>query len=301
MIAQGIRKPFAFLIIWGKIALRHIVPISGKDSLATAIIVKDRLGIQDAEYIYNDVGADIPIVYDWLRRVEREREITISRIGADLQDIILDQGILPSFRARFCTRMAKIYPMEDYLGKDDCIVYFGIRADERRDGYRATKKNINPRYPLVEHGIDLQDVYRIIGDLAPPDFFWPKLYDATAQYVAKETLDQLPKHIKAQLFSWRTRMNCFFCFYQRQYEWVGLAEHYPDLFNRAVEMEETIGAADFTWNASKSLRTMLREKDMITDKRAKRIAKWIQGSKDTDEEGMSELINVVSCGLLCGK
>lgn len=54
--------------------MRHIVPISGKDSLATAIVVKEILQIPDVEYIYNDVGADIPDVSDWLARVERERD-----------------------------------------------------------------------------------------------------------------------------------------------------------------------------------------------------------------------------------
>lgn len=52
--------------------MRHLVPISGKDSLATAIVVKEILQIPDVEYIYNDVGADIPDVSDWLARVERE-------------------------------------------------------------------------------------------------------------------------------------------------------------------------------------------------------------------------------------
>lgn len=281
--------------------MRHIVPISGKDSLATAIVVKEILQIPDVEYIYNDVGADIPDVSDWLARVERERGITIHRIGESLEDIILDQGILPSFRSRYCTRMAKIYPMEDYLGNDPCIVYFGIRADENREGYRQTKKNIIPNYPLQTLGITLEGVYRLIGDLAPPDFFWQRLYNSVTAYTTEDKLRALPKHIHSQLFSWRTRMNCYFCFFQRQYEWVGLLEHYPDLFWRAVELEESIGAKNFTWNPSKSLRTMALQADQIIDKRARRVAKWVNGIAEVDEEGISEMINVVSCGLLCGK
>lgn len=281
--------------------MRHIVPISGKDSLATAIVVKEILQIPDVEYIYNDVGADIPDVSDWLARVERERGITIHRIGESLEDIILDQGILPSFRSRYCTRMAKIYPMEDYLGNDPCIVYFGIRADENREGYRQTKKNIIPNYPLQTLGITLEGVYRLIGDLAPPDFFWQRLYNSVTAYTTEDKLRALPKHIHSQLFSWRTRMNCYFCFFQRQYEWVGLLEHYPDLFWRAVELEESIGAKNFTWNPSKSLRTMALQADQIIDRRARRVAKWVNGIAEVDEEGISEMINVVSCGLLCGK
>lgn len=191
--------------------------------------------------------------------------------------------------------------MEDYLGNTECTVYFGIRADERRDGYRATKKNIQPRYPLQELGVGLDQVYSIIGDLAPPDFFWQRLYDNVEMYCPTDKIAALPKHIRAQLFSWRTRMNCYFCFFQRQYEWIGLLEHYPDLFWRAVELEESTGAKDFTWNPSKSLRTMALQAEQIIDKRAKRVAKWINGVTEADDEGIHDMINVVSCGLLCGK
>lgn len=191
--------------------------------------------------------------------------------------------------------------MEDYLGNDPCIVYFGIRADENREGYRQTKKNIIPNYPLQTLGITLEGVYRLIGDLAPPDFFWQRLYNSVTAYTTEDKLRALPKHIHSQLFSWRTRMNCYFCFFQRQYEWVGLLEHYPDLFWRAVELEESIGAKNFTWNPSKSLRTMALQADQIIDKRARRVAKWVNGIAEVDEEGISEMINVVSCGLLCGK
>ncbi len=278
--------------------MRHVIPISGKDSLCTALVLLEREPDKTYEYIYNDVGADIPDVAIWLSTVENRLNIKIHRIGMNLEDIILDQGILPSIRARYCTRMAKIYPMEDYLGKEDSIVYYGIRADEKREGYRATKKNIVPDYPLVRYNIDLDGVYKMVGDLLPPSFFWKRLYDLVEKEVDCSTL---PLHTKHQLFSWRTRMNCFFCFYQRQYEWIGLLEHYPDLFYRAIEMEETIGAKDFTWNPSKSLRTMQEQQDTIVQKRANRIIKFLKSGMMEEEEGMSNLINVVSCGLLCGK
>lgn len=313
--------------------MRHVVPVSGKDSLATAILVNYRqtlstadfmakltsLGIRynvlfdddkfpkledvdEVEYIYNDVGADIPDVQQWLTDVENSvLGKPIYRIGESLEDLILDQGILPSFRSRFCTRMAKIYPMEDYLGNAPVIVYFGIRADENREGYRQTKKNIIPNYPLQVMGIDLEGVYKLIGQYAPPEFFWMRLYNEVLKHTTEDKVKRLPDHIRRQLFSWRTRMNCYFCFFQRQYEWIGLLEHYPDLFWRAVELEENTGAKDFTWNPSKSLRTMLEQSDLIISKRAKRVAKWVNGIEETDDEGMAEMINVVSCGLLCGK
>ena len=30
-------------------------------------------------------------------------------------------------------------------------------------------------------------------------------------------------------YDWRTRSGCYFCFFQRRIEWVGLKERYPEL------------------------------------------------------------------------
>jgi hypothetical protein len=34
-------------------------------------------------------------------------------------------------------------------------------------------------------------------------------------------------------YSWRTRSGCYFCFFQRRTEWVGLLEHHPGLYEKA--------------------------------------------------------------------
>lgn len=113
--------------------MRHIIPISGKDSLMTAIIQKE-LEPREYEYIYNVTGAETPEIIDWLAKVETCLDAPIVRAGADLEQIIYDKGVLPSPRVRFCTEYAKIKPMQKYIGKEDATVYFGIRADENRGG-----------------------------------------------------------------------------------------------------------------------------------------------------------------------
>ena len=40
-------------------------------------------------------------------------------------------------------------------------------------------------------------------------------------------------------YRWRTRSGCFFCFFQRKYEWVRLAEEHPDMFAPAVAYEQS--------------------------------------------------------------
>ena len=41
-------------------------------------------------------------------------------------------------------------------------------------------------------------------------------------------------------YEWRTRSGCYFCFFQRKDEWVGLADRHPDLFEKAVAYEEKV-------------------------------------------------------------
>ena len=58
-----------------------------------------------------------------------------------------------------------------------------------------------------------------------------------------------------EYYKWRTRSGCYFCFYQRKAEWVGLMEKHPDLFELAKGYEkfnEETGER-FTWSQSESL------------------------------------------------
>src|SRR6478672_8471604 len=107
--------------------MRHIIPISGKDSLATAIVQIKRQPELDYEFVFNPTGAELPIVFEWLSKVEGYLGKEIVRIGRDLYEIIEDNNFfLPSRLARYCTRQSKIEPFEKWIGKDDCIVYYGI-------------------------------------------------------------------------------------------------------------------------------------------------------------------------------
>ena len=232
--------------------MRHIVPISGKDSGALLWELRRRSPDLPLEPMYNPTGAETPEVDAWLNRFAAAINLPIVRVGECLEAIIDEQGILPSMRARYCTRLAKIYPMEEWIGSDPAMVYFGIRADERRGGYVNPKKpNITPVYPLAAWGMGIDDVWRVLddADLLPPSFFWPALYTMVADRLgayADEVLSALHPLKHRQLFAGRSRMNCSFCFFQRAYEWIWLLETHPALYWRAAEMEETIGGDGYT-------------------------------------------------------
>ena len=293
--------------------MRHIIPISGKDSLWTAIIQKRRQPDLPYEYLYNPTGMELPEVDAWLSQVEQFLGIEIQRIGDDLGEIIREQKILPAHKTRYCTRLAKIFPMQDWIGKEQATVYYGIRADERRVGYQSVAGgNITPVYPLQEEGQMLADVWRgVTGlDLLPPQFFWQSMHEMVVKRLGSfaDVLSKFEAWERLVLFSWRTRPNCHMCFYQRQYEFVGLLEHHPDIFWADSALEEEIGAAGFSLKQNWPLRKIAEQAESIKRKRCmdicKAIAKRAQMTLDFDDVEMDEeldMLEVVPCGLFCGK
>lgn len=267
------------------------------------------------EFLYNPTGMDLPEVDTWLSQVEQYLNIKIERVGDDLEAIMYEQKILPAHKARYCTRLAKIIPMEEWLGGDPATVYYGIRADEHRVGYQSlSKTNITPVYPLKEAGYTLPMVWELVTslDLLPPRFFWQSMYDMVVKRlgVAASLLDSFKPWERLVLFAWRTRPNCYSCFYQRQYELVGLLEHHPNLFWHTSEIEEELGADGFYLKQNWPLKKLALHADKIKRKRCIAICKLVAKMAKAellfdDEEPMEDddpdMLSVVPCGLFCGK
>ena len=204
---------------------RHILGLSGgKDSAALAIYLKDQGRDDRIEYFFCDTGAELREVYEYLDRLEDYLGRPIERLssGRDFDHHLKRfNGFLPAPHARWCTRVMKLEPLEAFVGDDPCISYIGIRADENRNGYISHKPNIQAAYPFIEDGIVKADVFRIL----------------------EETVG-VPEY-----YRWRSRSGCYFCFFQRRDEWLGLADHHPDLFERAKEYEKVDPDTGkrFTW------------------------------------------------------
>ena len=287
---------------------RHVMPISGKDSLATALLQRAKQPDLPYEYMFNPTGAELPEVFDWLAKVEAYLGQPIVRVGKDLEQIITIErnGFLPSWKDRFCTKQSKMIPMETFIGSYPCYVYYGIRADENRGGHsNSHNHNIYPVYPLQESGITLPMVYQIINHagLKPPTFFWEEIYYRVCAEMCLDLKAILPEWVIDMLFCWRTRANCYFCFNQRLYEWIGLLEHYPELFWRAEAMEHN--GSEFYWNGKNSpLIDIAARKEQIKDNLVKSIIKTIQKNRfepSKDDKDFIDILAVTSCGLMCGK
>ena len=127
----------------------------------------------------------------------------------------------------------------------------------------STKAGITTRFPFVDDNIDHAGVIRILEDAGI----------------------NLPEY-----YEWRTRSGCYFCFFQRKAEWVGLADRHPDLFEKAVAIEQKTlkdagvdGDASFassgmkgrqyTWSDGETLTELLARRDEIMKRHDENIAR----------------------------
>jgi 3'-phosphoadenosine 5'-phosphosulfate sulfotransferase (PAPS reductase)/FAD synthetase len=235
---------------------RHILSLSGgKDSSALAIHMRDR--VAEMEYLFCDTGKELPETYEYLSRLEAYLGKQIVRLNADRDfDHWLEVygGYLPSSRMRWCTRQLKLKPFEQYVGNENVISYVGIRADEDRVGYISTKPNIKAVFPFKEEGITKPDVFRILEEsgVGIPDYY-----------------------------KWRTRSGCYFCFFQRKSEWLGLKEHHPHLFESAklYEKLDPETGERFTWQQKETLDEMTEPERMrqILERDKERTGKAARG------------------------
>jgi 3'-phosphoadenosine 5'-phosphosulfate sulfotransferase (PAPS reductase)/FAD synthetase len=210
--------------------VRHVLGLSGgKDSAALALFMRDR--VPEMEYFFCDTGYELAETYEYVERLEVFLRKSVVRLNPERDFdhwLKVFGGYLPSGRMRWCTRKLKLKPFEDWVGEDPTLTYIAIRADEDRDGYVSKKSNITAVFPFREHGIRKDDVFRILEDHG---LGLPSYYD------------------------WRTRSGCYFCFFQRKSEWLGLKENHPELFELAKRYEriDDDKGIRYTWSESESL------------------------------------------------
>ena len=221
-------------------AHRHVCLISGgKDSTALAIYLRQTRPDLEVEYLFCDTHKELPETYEYLTRLEAYLGKPITKLATDSAERGFDHWLtvygdyLPAPNMRWCTKKLKIEPFENYIGDDPVFLYVGIRADERREGYVSTKPNITPVFPFKEDGIRKEDVFRILEDSAVG----------------------IPEYYK-----WRSRSGCYFCFFQRRSEWVGLKEQHPDLYELAKGYRKP--EQGFTWVQQESLVQLERPERM---------------------------------------
>lgn len=211
--------------------VRHLLGLSGgKDSSALAIYMRDK--IPEMEYFFADTGAELPETLEFIDLLEDYLGKKIERLNAERDFdfyLKLHNNFLPSPQQRWCTINLKLVPFENHVGNDEVISYIAIRADEpSRVGYVSRKPNIKTRFPFKEDGLNKEDIL----------------------YILESSGIGIPKY-----YNWRSRSGCYFCFFQRQEEWLGLKKNHAHLFELARQYEkyDEVTGKRYTWNQNGSL------------------------------------------------
>jgi len=291
--------------------VRHIILISGKDSLATAIVQLKRAPTLTYELVHNEVGWDLPETLEWIQRVGKHFGKPIIRCGEDLTEICEEQNCLPTPWRRFCTKYAKIKPLNEYIGTSPATVYFGLRFDEgERLGYVVPpRQKVVCSYPLRDVKFGLTEVWELCQSvgLLPPKFKWAWMENRVLALLEGESflLDRLSEWERDALFAWRSRSNCDRCFYARLYEKIGLWEHYPVRYEDACLLEERLcHKAQMNWALNYRLRDLIPRAAEIKEVRARAIVRYLRTLQQKhlfDGDPLESHLETTSCGLLCGK
>lgn len=167
--------------------------------------------------VFADTGGEHRETYCWMDYFQRAflapHGLMITRIGpgspyhadevsVSLEQFCLDHMIIPYMVARWCTDKWKIKPLGKWAEANSCTeCLLGFAADE---AHRA--KDIDGRrYPLIEADVTRRDCQRLIAEAG------------------------LEVPIKS---------GCFFCPAQRLDGWRRLYHEHPDLYGRAVALED---------------------------------------------------------------
>lgn len=208
----------------------HVVALSGgKDSTAMALRLREVHPERKFSYVCTPTGNEPPDLFDHWRKCEEllgERIVHISpqydadgkkvigwqeHPGTDLLiDLIRRQGMIPNFRARFCTRMLKIEPAQFWLKEHTpCTYYVGLRHDEpHRVGMYDDMPGVTMAYPFREWEWTVEDVWAYLNE----------------------------RGLKIPI-----RTDCELCFYQKLAEWKRLKTLRPEAFGKGVEIETETG------------------------------------------------------------
>jgi 3'-phosphoadenosine 5'-phosphosulfate sulfotransferase (PAPS reductase)/FAD synthetase len=184
-----------------------------------------------AKAIFCDTGSEHKELYERLHLVEvylkklHGEDFEIIKVKADvktkegrnvdsLTEYIKDYKYMPASRARFCTRIFKIQPIENYLkDKGEIEMLIGLNYDEQqRTGNLEKLANCTYSYPLIQNELDRDDCIAIL-DLhgLNPDF---------------------PIYMQ--------RGGCKFCFFKKEAEYKAMYFFDRDTFNENKELEKSI-------------------------------------------------------------
>ena len=172
----------------------------------------------DFEAVFVDHGGDWPETYSyllmfqgWLKK-NNHKPITVLKpdVGTvekmrfdNIYDYYHFKKINPIASSRMCTHRFKIDVIQKYYEKP-CFNFMGIDYGEAHRATGGIHKNVENRYPLIEAEMNRDDCENYIKN------------------------HNLPVPVKS---------GCYFCPFQRIYDWKELRHKHPDLICKAEQLE----------------------------------------------------------------
>lgn len=175
------------------------------------------------EVIFADTGGEHPETYEYMEKysspfikklgipftVVRGHENADGVTVESLEEACLRWKIIPSRMLRFCTEKFKLRPIKKYLDSkypgEEIHAIIGIAWDEAGRINDTKWKDYKTHYPLVDSRATREHCKKIIKEAG-----WP-----------------VPP-----------KSGCYYCPFQRISQWKDLRHSHPDLWERAIRMEE---------------------------------------------------------------
>lgn len=189
--------------------MTHAIALSGgKDSTALALRLAE---VEPRPYAYlcTPTGNELPEMVAHWARLEELLGASILRLTEEtLEECITRNGMIPNWRARFCTRELKIKPCLRWMRENpSAVLCVGLRADEpARPGIMG--EGITCRFPLREWGWGIGEVW---------------------DYLRRREV-KIPR-----------RTDCALCFFQRIGEWRALLREHPEEWAKGEAVEARMG------------------------------------------------------------
>jgi len=180
-----------------------------------------------ADAIFSDTGFEHQEIYDRIDLVEKwvqnfhRPDFKIHRIKnnkwGSLTDYIIHAKYLPSFQQRYCTRMFKIEPIDNFLEqfkKEGVELMIGLNSEEieMRTGNHGNKKFVKYSYPLADNNISRNGCKIILNKV--------------------NLLPNFPVYMK--------RGGCVGCYYKSIKEYKAMALLNPTEFKIVEDLEKAI-------------------------------------------------------------
>jgi hypothetical protein len=201
---------------------RFISFSGGVESTTMCVLFGDK-----ADAIFADTGFEHEQLYDrinlvgeWVRKFHRSNfkvHLISNKKHDSLPAYILKSKYYPSYQSRFCTRMFKIEPIDEFLDqfKDEGVeLMIGLNADEidQRTGNHGNKSFVSYTYPLADNGITREGCKTILRRAG--------------------LLPEFPAYMQ--------RGGCVGCYYKSRKEYEAMALLNPEEFKIVEQLEEAI-------------------------------------------------------------